>query len=146
MTDKCRFLSEDWAAALQEEAQRILDAMPCGDVAIYIYIERFTDAPDPGTPDKRPGYRMDIVNGRVRVRLGVGDDEIANAVVVMDHDAAHATLGVRSGPEMDELAQLAIAQGKLRLTGSLDGMPIDMAALHDALLARTLTQIPAGHR
>ena len=145
MADKSPFLSEAWAAALQEEAQRVLDAEPWSDVASFSYIERFTDAPDPGTPANRPGYRLDIVNGRVHVRLGVGERESANAVLVMDHDAAHATLTVRSGPEMDELAALAVEEGKLQLLGSFDGMPLDMAALHDAMLDRTLTEVPPGN-
>ena len=145
MAGKSPFLSAAWAAALQEEAQRILDAEPWGDVASFSYIERFTDAPEPGTPANRPGYRMDIVNGRVHVRLGVGERETANAVIVMDHDAAHATLTVRSGPEMDDLAQLALAEGKLALLGSLEGMPLNMALLHDAMLERTLVDIPPSH-
>ena len=146
MAEKSVFLSEAWAAALREEAQRVLDAEPWSDVASFSYIERFTDAPDPGTPGNRPGYRMDIVNGRVHIRLGVGERESANAVLVMDHDAAQATLTFRSGPEMDELGQLALEEGKLRIMGSFDGMPLDLATLHDAMLERTLTHIPQGHR
>ncbi|RYI10013.1 MAG: hypothetical protein EON48_13990 [Acetobacteraceae bacterium] len=145
MADKSAFLSEAWAVALQEEAQRVLNQRPWADVTIFSYIERFTHAPDPGSEDKRPGYRLDIVNGRVRVRLGVGEHETANAVLVMDHDAAHATLTVRSGPEMDALAQLAFEEGKMQLIGSFDGMPLDMAALHDAMLDRTFTEIPPGN-
>ena len=144
MAEKSAFLSEAWAAALQEEAQRVLDATPWSSVSSFSYIERFTDAPDPGSPDKRPGYRLEIVNGRAHVRLGVGERESANAVLVMDHDAAQATLTVRSGPEMDALGQLALEQGKLQQLGSFDGMPLDMAALHDAMLTRTLIEIPSG--
>jgi hypothetical protein len=144
MGEKSIFLSDVWAAALREEAQKILDATPWSRVSSFSYIERFVDAPDPGTPDRRPGFRLEIVNGIAHVRLGVGERESANCVLVMDHDAAHATLTVRSGPEMDALGELAFAEGKLQITGSFDGMPLDMAALHDAMLARTLIEIPHG--
>jgi hypothetical protein len=144
MAEKSAFLTEAWAAALREEAQKLLDARPFSEVAIFSYIERFTDAPDPGSEEKRPGYRMNIVNGRVHVRLGVGESETADAVLVMDHDAAHATLTVPSGPEMDALAQRAFEEGKIQLSGSFDGMPLDMAALHDAMLERTLSRMPAS--
>lgn len=144
MGGQSKFLSEAWAAALREEAQKILDATPWSRVSSFSYIERFTDAPDPGTPDRRPGFRFEIVNGIAHVRLGVGERESANCVLVMDHDAAHATLTVRSGPEMDALGELAFAEGKLQIIGSFDGMPLDMAALHDAMLARTLVEVPPG--
>jgi hypothetical protein len=144
MGEKSIFLSEAWAMALREEAQRILDATPWSRVSSFSYIERFTNAPDPGSHDRRPGFRLEIVNGVAHVRLGVGERESANAVLVMDYDAARATLSVRSGPEMDALGQLALEEGKLRIIGSFDGMPLDMAALHDAMLARTLIEIPPG--
>ena len=46
---------------------------------------------------------------------------------------------------MDKLAALAVEEGKLQLLGSFDGMPLDMAALHDAMLDRTLTEVPPGN-
>ncbi|RYD95852.1 MAG: hypothetical protein EOP61_18980 [Sphingomonadales bacterium] len=144
MAEKSAFLTCAWGAALQEEAQRLLDRRPGGDVASFSYIAHFTNAPDPGTVEQRPGYRMDIVNGKVRVRLGIDERERANAMLVMDHDAAHATLTVRSGPEMDDLARLAFDQGKRRLDGSYDAMPLDLSALHDAMLERTSVIIPLG--
>jgi len=138
MAGKSAFLTEGWTEALRDEAQRILDARPGGEVASFSYIERFSDAPDPGTETQRPGYRMNIVNGKVTVRRGVGEDESANCVVVMDYAAAAATLNVRSGPDMDALSQQAFEKGLIQISGSFDGMPVDLAALHDAMVDRTL--------
>jgi hypothetical protein len=139
MTDKSEFLTDGWVAALQEESQKLLDGRAGGDVASFSYIERFTGAPDPGSTDRRPGYRMDIVNGKVTIRRGVGENESANCVVVMDYAAAFATLGVRSGPAMDALSARAFEQGLIEINGAFDGMPINLAALHDAMVERTLT-------
>jgi hypothetical protein len=143
MADKSAFLTEGWVAALQAESQKLLDARPDGEAASFSYVERFSDAPDPGSTDRRPGYRMDIAGGRVTIRGSVREAESADCVLVMDYAAAFSTLTVKSGPEMDALSKAAFDKGLIRISGSFDGMPIDLAALHDAMVDRTAVETAA---
>ncbi len=138
MTGKSAFLTDGWIKALEEETQKLLDAKPDAAIASFAYVERFTDPPSPRSDGKLDGYRMDIANGKVTVRSGVSADESADCYVTIDHGAAFATLPLKSGPAMDEVARQAFEKGQIEIAGSFDGIPIDLGAVHDAMVDRTL--------
>jgi hypothetical protein len=140
MTERVEFMSDGWLQALGEEAQRLLDAGPRdGSAPAFTYVERFTDPPLARADGREQGYRMEVKDGRVWIRAGVDAGETADGVVVMDYAAARSTMRFRSGPELDALTAQAFAAGQVSLAGSLDSMPVDLGALHDALFDRTVT-------
>ena len=137
MTERHEFLSDAWFAALEQEAQKLLDASAAGQEASFVYAEHFTDIPAPGDDGHEAGYVMTLSRGKAHVRPGIQGCEAADCLVRMDYGAALESLKFKSGPALGEFMRKAGEAGAVGLTGSLEGAPIAMNALHDAICDRT---------
>lgn len=134
MSERHEILSDGWLAALERVAQGLLDAAPGGGKAAYVYAERFTDAPG----GQVAGYILRLAGGKAQVTAGWTGSEEAACIVAIDHGVALDSMRYKTGPALSELSRKAAIAGKLFMSGSLEGAPIPMNALHDAMCDRTL--------
>jgi hypothetical protein len=105
----------------------------------FALVERLLDAPADcrPAPPLQPGYRLEVEGARVRVRFGVGADESGDACVDVDYQTGVGLCRFTSGPELEALSAAAAAKGLIRISGDLSGSPIDLSALHDAVVPFT---------
>jgi hypothetical protein len=137
MAEKSAFMSGEWVLALEQIAQGLLDTSDASGDTDFTYAEIFTGSPEPRSDGNQTGYVMSFKGRKATVRSGVREVEPANCSVWIDYQAAADSLGVKSGTELGELMRKAGAEGKMRMIGSMDGVPVSMHELHDAICDRS---------
>jgi hypothetical protein len=138
MSDKAVYGSKAWVALLGGLARRLL-AEAGSPRSRFTLIERLLNAPADGqpAPPLEAGYRLDIAAGEARVRFGVGPDEVADAWVDVDYPTGVRLCALTSGAALDALSAEAKEKGLIVVRGDVAASPIDLTALHDAIVPLT---------
>jgi len=140
MKDVYPFLSAPWFGAVEEEAQRIIGALPDKEHISFSYTEVFTDLPSDKFDEAALGYTMTVKGGVVSLSTDIGPNHPVDMIVHVDYAAGLPNMRLKStDPDFQERMAATFASGKVRLVcGSLDALPVDLSALHDAVCDRTL--------
>jgi hypothetical protein len=140
MMDSVKLLSLEWYARVEFEAVQLASETPSPKPFVLVEIYRGA----PSDPDiyrgRRPGYRLEICQGEALLVRGVAEGpQHADVEVTMDFDAMPTLVLAPTGPELDAVAAAYAATGKISMVGSIEGAPIALARLHDAMQACTIT-------
>ncbi|MFV3126764.1 hypothetical protein [Niveispirillum sp. KHB5.9] len=133
------FMSPAWLALAQAALQAALDAHPHGAELRLSLIERFhnlpPDAPWPATGE--PALRLDVVDGRARIRYGTAPGERAGAEIICDWMDARWAASLHEGPELAAFRAEQQAGGRLQITGDLGPWVPLLAPVHEQMADHT---------
>lgn len=100
-------------------------------------IERYVDGAEIGG-GFRQGLRIDVADGKIAIRTGVPDDDVADVVIEVTAKTARRLNLLRSkeAAYLDAL-EAATARGNIRINGDLGPLESVFQRAHDRIVERT---------